>query len=274
MGHGRCCRAKTDSEALPVESTGGTQLQSNCNNGSGRTAGADPSAAPHRRDAGLYAGGHSRDSQGCSAGCAGSAGRGDHSGQYLSPLSAARPRGHPTHGRAAPVHQLAAGDADRLRRLSGLQPERAAQGDGRGRALPVASGREFALFYSRTLHRRADCAGRGHLHGLRRVHRIPGRAEAEREESLRLTMAWARRSLDHFRAHCHEVPWHEELGGRTAEPIRHRAGRNVHGPAPGERRAAGGDGFRRLRNRRLERGRAARVDDGDDCRGAAAAARR
>jgi queuine tRNA-ribosyltransferase len=34
------------------------------------------------------------------------------------------------------------------------------------------------------------------------------------EESLRLTMAWARRSLDHFRAHCHEVPWHEELDGR------------------------------------------------------------
>ena len=35
------------------------------------------------------------------------------------------------------------------------------------------------------------------------------------EESLRLTLAWARRSLDHFRAHCDEVPWHEELGGRT-----------------------------------------------------------
>jgi len=34
------------------------------------------------------------------------------------------------------------------------------------------------------------------------------------EESLRLTMAWARRSLEHFRAHCHEVPWREELGGR------------------------------------------------------------
>jgi queuine tRNA-ribosyltransferase len=31
------------------------------------------------------------------------------------------------------------------------------------------------------------------------------------EESLRLTMAWARRSLDHFRAHRHEVPWHDEL---------------------------------------------------------------
>jgi queuine tRNA-ribosyltransferase len=31
------------------------------------------------------------------------------------------------------------------------------------------------------------------------------------EESLRLTMAWARRSLDHFRAHCHDVPWFSEL---------------------------------------------------------------
>ena len=41
-------------------------------------------------------------------------------------------------------------------------------------------------------------------------------AERKRaEESLRLTMAWARRSLDHFRAHRHEVPWFEEKGGRT-----------------------------------------------------------
>src|SRR5580700_7278586 len=29
------------------------------------------------------------------------------------------------------------------------------------------------------------------------------------EESLRLTMSWARRSLDHFRAHCSEAPWHK-----------------------------------------------------------------
>jgi queuine tRNA-ribosyltransferase len=34
---------------------------------------------------------------------------------------------------------------------------------------------------------------------------------ARAEESLRLTMAWARRSLSHFRAHRHEVPWHDEL---------------------------------------------------------------
>jgi queuine tRNA-ribosyltransferase len=38
---------------------------------------------------------------------------------------------------------------------------------------------------------------------------------ARAEESLRLTMAWARRSLDHFRAHRDEVVWHEDLGGRT-----------------------------------------------------------
>jgi queuine tRNA-ribosyltransferase len=30
------------------------------------------------------------------------------------------------------------------------------------------------------------------------------------EESLRLTMAWARRSLDHFRAHQHEAPWFKD----------------------------------------------------------------
>ena len=35
------------------------------------------------------------------------------------------------------------------------------------------------------------------------------------EESLRLTMAWARRSLDHFRAHRASVPWHQEKGCRS-----------------------------------------------------------
>ena len=33
------------------------------------------------------------------------------------------------------------------------------------------------------------------------------------EESLRLTMAWARRSLEHFRDHQHEVPWLANLEG-------------------------------------------------------------
>jgi queuine tRNA-ribosyltransferase len=38
---------------------------------------------------------------------------------------------------------------------------------------------------------------------------------ARAEESLRLTLAWARRSLDHFRAHREEVGWRDEYGGRT-----------------------------------------------------------
>ncbi|MDE3062781.1 MAG: tRNA guanosine(34) transglycosylase Tgt [Acidobacteriota bacterium] len=37
-------------------------------------------------------------------------------------------------------------------------------------------------------------------------------AERERaRESLRLTMAWAQRSLDHFRSHQHETPWQAEF---------------------------------------------------------------
>ena len=35
------------------------------------------------------------------------------------------------------------------------------------------------------------------------------------EESLRLTMAWARRSLQHFRAHQYQVPWAGEFPSRS-----------------------------------------------------------
>ncbi len=38
---------------------------------------------------------------------------------------------------------------------------------------------------------------------------------ARARESLRLTMGWAQRSLDHFRAHRDEVVWHDALAGRT-----------------------------------------------------------
>ena len=47
------------------------------------------------------------------------------------------------------------------------------------------------------------------------------------EESLRLTMAWARRSLDHFRAHQHEVPWNDvprsQKPGDPGHPLEGRA---------------------------------------------------
>ncbi len=38
------------------------------------------------------------------------------------------------------------------------------------------------------------------------------------EESLRFTMAWARRSLDHFRAHRHEVPWQDRTQHEQGVP--------------------------------------------------------
>jgi queuine tRNA-ribosyltransferase len=41
---------------------------------------------------------------------------------------------------------------------------------------------------------------------------------ARAEESLRLTMAWARRSLDHFRAHRHEVPWLNQTSHEQGVP--------------------------------------------------------
>ena len=48
------------------------------------------------------------------------------------------------------------------------------------------------------------------------------------QESLRLTMAWARRSLDHFRAHRERSAFGTmSLGGRTQSLVRHRAGRHV-----------------------------------------------
>jgi queuine tRNA-ribosyltransferase len=40
------------------------------------------------------------------------------------------------------------------------------------------------------------------------------------EESLRLTMAWARRSLTHFRAHQHEVPWNDSESPQVRGPNR------------------------------------------------------
>ena len=39
------------------------------------------------------------------------------------------------------------------------------------------------------------------------------------EESLRLTMAWARRSLDHFNAHWQEVPWFNEFNNDWVPPV-------------------------------------------------------
>ena len=53
--------------------------------------------------------------------------RRDHPRQHLSPLPAPRTRAHPPRGRCAPLHELAAPHAHRLRRLPGLLPRQAPQ---------------------------------------------------------------------------------------------------------------------------------------------------
>ena len=42
--------------------------------------------------------------------------------------------------------------------------------------------------------------------------------EARARESLRVTMLWARRSLDHFRANQHRVPWYGQLHDPSGQP--------------------------------------------------------
>ena len=64
---------------------------------------------------------------------------------------------------------------------------------------------------------------------------------ADRERAPRkpaLTMHWAQRSLDHFRAHQNEVVWHDATRRPHAEPLRHRPGRHVCRSPPRKRRAA------------------------------------
>jgi queuine tRNA-ribosyltransferase len=56
---------------------------------------------------------------------------------------------------------------------------------------------------------------------------------ARAEESLRLTMAWARRSLAHFRTHQHEVPWTSEAGVPRVSTLRHGLGQSLFGIVQG-----------------------------------------
>ncbi len=233
---------------------------------------------------GLHAGRHGRHRQSRPAGRPRIARRRDHSRQYLSSLSAPRTRGHPPHGRPAPIHQLAARHAHRLRRLSGFQPHalRKVTDEGvRFRSHLDGSSHFFTPEHSMDVQ---IALGADICMAFDECTEYP--ADRNRaEESLRLTMAWARRSLDHFRAHQHEVPWHEDrvpqvsnlrpgMDDRTQKPLRHRAGRHVPRPAPRERRAPRRDGLRRLRHRRPQRGRAARTYARNDRRSAAAAARK
>jgi len=53
----------------------------------------------------------------------------------------------------------------------------------------------------------ADRSGRGHHHGIRRMHRVFRRTGNACGMSMRMTLRWAERSKRYFEAHKDEVPW-------------------------------------------------------------------
>ena len=76
-------------------------------------------AARQRADAGLHAGRHAGDGEGADAGRGARDRRRNPARQHLSPDAAARRRAHRRARRPAQIHELAAADPHRLRRLPG-----------------------------------------------------------------------------------------------------------------------------------------------------------
>ena len=120
--------------------------------------------------------------------------------QHLSSLSAARRRPDRAARRPARVHRLDAADPDRQRRLSGVQPGRAAHDRRGGRALSIASRRLGASADAGEGGRHPGAARIRHRDGARRVPRAPVRATTRRAQSMERTLRWARRARERFLA--------------------------------------------------------------------------
>jgi queuine tRNA-ribosyltransferase len=71
------------------------------------------------------------------------------------------------------------------------------------------------------------------------------------EESLRLTMAWARRSLDHHRAHRNEAPWHDQSAWVPQVP--RTSGPRIENPTQSLFGIVQGGMYRNLRRESAER---------------------
>ena len=99
------------------------------------------------------------------------AGARDHPRQHLSPAPAARRRADRARRRPPRVHRLAASDPDRQRRLPGLQPRGDAEGDRRGRGVPLAPRRRPLRAVARERHRHPGPPRLRHRHGPRRAGR-------------------------------------------------------------------------------------------------------
>ena len=126
-------------------------------------------AAWQGADAGLHAGRHAGDREGPDAGRRARDRRRDRARQHLSPDAAARRRAHRGARRPAQVHELAAADPHRFRRLPGDVAVRAAQDRRTRRDVPLASRRRHGRAFARARDRDPGAARRRHFDAARRV---------------------------------------------------------------------------------------------------------
>ena len=135
-------------------------------------------AARRRQHAGVHGGRHAGRGEGGDASRSRRPGRGDHPRQHLSSVSAAGRRAHRRVRRPAQLHRLEQADPHRQRRLSGVQPRRAAQ-SARGRGdVSLASRRQRASADAGIGRRHPGAARIGHRDGARRVPRASGVARS------------------------------------------------------------------------------------------------
>ena len=154
-----------------------------------RRAGDAAGRDPHAR---LHAGRHRRHGQGDAARERARHRRRRPARQHLPPDAAPGGGAGGAARRAAPLHELGAADPDRLGRLPGDEPDRAAQADRGGGHLPQPRRRRDAPPEPRAQHGDPAAARLRHRDGLRRVHAVPGDASEAAAASMRLSMRWAR----------------------------------------------------------------------------------
>ena len=135
-------------------------------------------ATPHGvgRHAGVHAGRHAGNGERpCARGGARKRRR-HRARQHLSPDAAAGRRTHRGARRPAPIHELAAGDPHRFRRLPGHVAVAAAQGRGQRRDLPLPPRRRQSRAFARARDRDPASARLRHRHAARRMPAAAGAA--------------------------------------------------------------------------------------------------
>ena len=212
-------------------------------------------------DAGLHAGRDAGDRERSDAGRRPRDRRRDRPRQHLSSDAAPRRRAHRGAWRPAQVHELAAADPDRFRRLPGDVVVRVAQ-DRRTRGdVPLASRRRHGRAFARARDRDSGTARCRHFDAARRVPEAAGVVGGNRARDAAV-VALGRALETRLRGACE---------ARLC-PVRHRAGRRRSRAARRERARADRHGLPGLCDRRTRGRRAAGGDAQDRGRDGAGAA--